>query len=658
MAATSDWISPDRPPQPRPTAASLAADDGLAATQDRALNGASWSRVTGNNNAQNQRATALGYKAQGDAGMQASTQLGNEQRARGILMNEEAKSAGGEYRGAAAGAQNRNTMLNMGAGSVDAQRANAARTQAFQALGGSMQQGQANADALRGFYQQGPGPSAAQAQLQGASEQNMANSLALARSGRNGMSPAAERQAMFQNAATGAQTNQQLAVLRAQEEATARGQNLQAITSARGLDIQDMSAQQQAIAAQRAQDLQAQGLSFEQARAQAATELQSRGLNDQTSLGYEGLSAAERARGQAAALGYEGLANQSVAQGQGFNVAMTGQANTAMGQGLSAQQAGDTNALGYTGIDARMSETGANNQLERQKLAESKRASEAANEDSVLDWFRELSDEREKYDKQRTSTASALGYMQGKNPAAGGYAPGSEDDSDYRRKPEETDDDSGDGSGKGMFGKFGKYAALLSDKKTKELEGELARLGNAYKALGGDPATVGVRRGGDVGPQDEDARDPYGLAGGGAPRTAKQGYSYPPGGDAYRARQAAALGYESPNVDLRPAQGYSYRYKDPSQPGAAPGRQVGPMAQDLEKSPATRGAVSTGPDGVKRVDPGRLTMVNTAAISEQQRRIDKQQAELDEIGRQQLAQYKALGGPPSRGNRSAGTGGL
>ncbi len=77
-----------------------------------------------------------------------------------------------------------------------------------------------------------------------------------------------------------------------------------------------------------------------------------------------------------------------------------------------------------------------------------------------------------------------------------------------------------------------------------------------------------------------------------------------------------------PANDLRAARGYSYDYTDPKY-----GRdnQVGPMAQDLEHTAAS-GAVSTGPDGMKSVDPNRLTMTNTAAIGEQQRRLDALEA--------------------------------
>ena len=77
-----------------------------------------------------------------------------------------------------------------------------------------------------------------------------------------------------------------------------------------------------------------------------------------------------------------------------------------------------------------------------------------------------------------------------------------------------------------------------------------------------------------------------------------------------------------PPTDMRNAGSYSYDYKSPAM---GPDNQVGPMAQELEHT-AAAGAVSTGPDGMKSVDPGRLTMTNTAAIGEQQRRIDALEA--------------------------------
>lgn len=81
---------------------------------------------------------------------------------------------------------------------------------------------------------------------------------------------------------------------------------------------------------------------------------------------------------------------------------------------------------------------------------------------------------------------------------------------------------------------------------------------------------------------------------------------------------------EAPAVDLTAARGYSYDYKNPSQPGATHGTQVGPMAQDLEHT-AAAATVHNTPTG-KVVDAPRLTMVNTAAISELQRKMERLEA--------------------------------
>ncbi len=100
-----------------------------------------------------------------------------------------------------------------------------------------------------------------------------------------------------------------------------------------------------------------------------------------------------------------------------------------------------------------------------------------------------------------------------------------------------------------------------------------------------------------------------------------------PGGDGMpspeqyaRQQQLQALGamgdFRGPN--MRPAQGYEYAYKDPAADGA--GRYVGPMAQDLEHLP---GVVEQGADGKKAINAPRLTLANTAAVSELQRKQDE-----------------------------------
>jgi hypothetical protein len=91
--------------------------------------------------------------------------------------------------------------------------------------------------------------------------------------------------------------------------------------------------------------------------------------------------------------------------------------------------------------------------------------------------------------------------------------------------------------------------------------------------------------------------------------------------------QLAAARQSSPDFSKSP--NYSYEYKDPTIPGAAPGTQVGPMAQDLER--AGSGAVLDTPTG-KMVDPSRLAMETAGAVGEQQARqddLERQFAELE-----------------------------
>lgn len=104
--------------------------------------------------------------------------------------------------------------------------------------------GQVNA-----FTQQPEGPSQAEIQLQQQSGKNMSDALALARSGRArdaGSQARALNVAMAENAQTGAETNQQAALLRANEAATKRQQDLSALglsgQLASGIDTSKLSA--------------------------------------------------------------------------------------------------------------------------------------------------------------------------------------------------------------------------------------------------------------------------------------------------------------------------------------------------------------------------------------------------------------------------------
>jgi hypothetical protein len=71
---------------------------------------------------------------------------------------------------------------------------------------------------------------------------------------------------------------------------------------------------------------------------------------------------------------------------------------------------------------------------------------------------------------------------------------------------------------------------------------------------------------------------------------------------------------------LDPLTAYSYRYKDPSLPGAAPGRQLGVMAQDLERSPYAMDAVIETPNG-KMVNYAKLAPPMLAAEADLNKRV-------------------------------------
>lgn len=74
---------------------------------------------------------------------------------------------------------------------------------------------------------------------------------------------------------------------------------------------------------------------------------------------------------------------------------------------------------------------------------------------------------------------------------------------------------------------------------------------------------------------------------------------------------------------LETASAHEYSYKDPAAPGAAPGRHIGPMAQDLEQTKLGKSMVHEGPDKTKMVDGGRAGLTALAAASFLHKRINK-----------------------------------
>lgn len=126
-------------------------------------------------------------------------------------------------------------------------------------------------------------PSMAQAQLGQARDQSLADQMSMSASARgDGLSGAmAQRAAQLGQSRISSNYGYQAAMLAAQEQAQARGQLGQALTSQRAGDLQS-------FATQRAANLQAQGMSLERAVAQAHLESQQRQLNQQRQFGYLG----------------------------------------------------------------------------------------------------------------------------------------------------------------------------------------------------------------------------------------------------------------------------------------------------------------------------------------------------------------------------------
>jgi hypothetical protein len=76
---------------------------------------------------------------------------------------------------------------------------------------------------------------------------------------------------------------------------------------------------------------------------------------------------------------------------------------------------------------------------------------------------------------------------------------------------------------------------------------------------------------------------------------------------------------------MRELEPSTFEYKDEFKgaPGAGSGEYTGIMAQDLEKTPAGRGTVAMGPDGMRRVDGAKLSTLNSAALSRLVKDVDK-----------------------------------
>ncbi len=276
----------------------------------------------------------IDYNA-GREALARSQALGGAAQARGQMLGNTAQQmAFGGQQDAAYNQQRSQNLQNAGfvAGNQAGAMANQDRASQLDALG-----------RLRGFYEQGPGPSAAEAQMRQGADANMAQAIALAHSGRgSGANANAMRSAAFQNAAAGQQMNQQLGVLRANEAANWRGQQLNA-----------MGLEQNAFGGLRGQDIGQQGqlhnyalgagqlgANYQQIGNQAQGTFEGQGLQGQ--LGFEGMGNQTNLgfanAGNQVGLGYSQLGNNQYQFGEVMRNKIYGEQSALMNQAQIANQ--------------------------------------------------------------------------------------------------------------------------------------------------------------------------------------------------------------------------------------------------------------------------------------------------------------------------------
>lgn len=475
------------------------------------------------------------------------------------------------------------------------------------------------------------GPSAAQAQLQSATNQAIAQQTALARSGRGwGGGAQAQSEAMRANAATGQQAANASAMLRAQEDAAwrqrqaanlgASSQLQQGIAGQYGgatTAAMDSYIRQQAQNDARVQGLLGLGQQGFAGYNQAA--LANQGQNDAYSaqllgLGLQAQGAQQDAR--LAAANY-GLAGATAGAGVIAQGAQTGLTANQMAAGMTAEGTGQINA-GLTSST---------------QLAQAQLAAEIAREQAAMQYYgirqgvainnAQMQNQLIGSGIQAAGTALAGGIMAlsdiraKKNVRPLGEVSPYESDLDPAAETGEELDASEDErmaqTGESLDAAFDPYDSGLNGRVLGPDQDQYAR------------SMLAAKRAEELDASNADARQRRGLGMlAGAAGQFGQGFGQ-------RSQSNPILDRYLPNImvsdeeakeSLRSAEmtpGYAYEYRDPARHGN--GTHYGPMAQDLAKTPAGRSTLSRSPDGYLQVDTGRLALVDHAAIGELARQV-------------------------------------
>lgn len=440
------------------------------------------------------------------------------------------------------------------------------------------------------------GPSAAQAQLRSGLNQAQSQNLAMARSGGGfGGDASRSRAAMRQNAAMGQEAANQSAVLKAGEDAAWRqrqAQNLSAGGNLYGAGGQlGLQSGQLGLGAnaQAMQGLQAGG---EMSLAGNAQRMQGIGQGGQ--LGLAGTQAglagnAQAMQGYGQAMQGAGMGGQLAAQGYGLGFAGDQASMQAYGMDMAAKQAYEQMLTQQQGIQAGVA---INNAATANQFTGSMIGGAAAAGMGLMS----MSDVRQKELGEPVKMSSELyGNPYGRSGAPGHY---SFDDAGYADT----------------------LKRVQERQKAEEDQDRKEKIANAMEA--GEKFGSGSYSIRSMPQVEQQQFDPYGQ----------------------RYVMSDERNKRAPS--LRDVPSYEYEYKDTSLPGTAPGKQVGPIAQDIER--AIPGATIDTPNG-KMVDPGRTVLPLLSAVGEQQERIDRLEAMLGK-GDSRLADNSTLSRETARWN--------
>lgn len=538
---------------------------------------------------------------------------------------------------------------------------------------------------LTKFANQGPGPSAAEAQLTQATDANTQNTLALARSGRGmGGSQAALRGAMAQNATTQQGAVGQMAELRANENTAFQAQKLNALNSAQTQKLN-------AFTAAGAQNLNTLNAAGGVANSMVGTDLNRAttslaGTQYQTDTALKGTqlndAASQAWAAQQQAAQQQGLGAEMGAQTQDLNI------NTSALAGRESQWASANQTHGIDTGNATQAGIADANRTQAYIGAGTAAAGGVISAAA--------SDERAKTNIQPlTNTPPATVVPNGPAPSpqaadsGGGFASKSAADAAQRSA---TGAAVGGAAGSVVGGAVGSLAGpvgtavggiagnfagkaigkVFSDVRNKTNVQPLTAAGNAND----EPSTLSsaagaLGQGMNAGAkylQRQESRDPFAAlqeiaakyGAGGVAKDPKQATQYAKVPTARFADvKGSASGIFSRSTDhpilskgdalladsARGAPPSSYQYKDPAD---GQGTFVGPMAQDLAKNPVTAPAVGQGPDGKLNVDGSRAALAALSQNHSQQNQLDALYAMLDDSKKREL--QRSSGGLDSVGN--------